>query len=92
MTERSRTGGAGRREPERWPKARCPKCKAKEGAMILYGMVDGPTAYDAMSHGVEIGGCVISEDSPTHVCRACGHYFRKVPRARRGEGPEAPPA
>lgn len=60
--------------------------------MIVYGLPGSRMVEEAMIHDFELGGCIFSSNSPTHVCRACGHYFIEMPRRQPGEDPEAPPA
>lgn len=72
-------------EQVRWPNSwlrtspgrLCPSCGAREGRPILWGM---PTfeVFEAAEAGeidIEIGGCCVSEDDPTHRCWACGARF-----------------
>ena len=50
----------------------CHHCGSKEVAEILYGL-PGTEAMAAAGRGeVVLGGCCVSPEDPTHVCRACG--------------------
>jgi hypothetical protein len=50
----------------------CHHCGSKEVAQILYGL-PGNEAMAAAGRGeVVLGGCCVSPDDPTHICRACG--------------------
>lgn len=61
----------------------CPECGSTEVIPIAYGMPDH-TVFEASERGeVEIGGCVIFLDNPTHLCRGCGNRFGT--RSRAGE-------
>jgi hypothetical protein len=64
-------------------KVTCSACGSTEVVPIEYGL-PGPELIEASERGeVEIGGCLIMEDDPTHRCRACGHRFRRRARPRR---------
>ena len=84
-------------ERTRWPKPwlrtslghACPSCGSLAGRPILWGM---PTSevFDAIEAGridIEIGGCCVSGDDPTHRCRACGKRFGR--RSAVGAAPDS---
>lgn len=57
------------------PKKKCPACGSTDTVKILYGE---PTyeAYEESEHGkIVLGGCLISNISPTRHCKACGQDF-----------------
>lgn len=55
----------------------CPKCGAKT-VPILYGEPT-PDAFQAAERGeLVLGGCVVSDDSPSRTCTTCGHAFGRV--------------
>lgn len=59
----------------------CPKCKAKEGLNIEYGM-PSYEAFEASQRGeIALGGCCIDDDSPERRCLKCGHEWRIVRRS-----------
>ena len=67
--------------PKTWlrttPGRACPSCGARAGRPIIWGMPTGEV-FEALDSGeidVGIGGCVVSEDDPTHVCGSCGHEW-----------------
>lgn len=47
---------------------KCPECGAKS-LPIIYGLILKPVKKAVL------GGCIISQGSPTHECRECGHRF-----------------
>ncbi len=58
-------------------KYKCPRCRKKSGATILYGM----PVWDLVSNDVEqgylvIGGCMAERDDPERECTACGYQWR----------------
>lgn len=57
------------------PKKKCPACGSTDTVKILYGE---PTyeAYEASERGeLVLGGCCISNISPTRHCKECGQEF-----------------
>ncbi len=58
----------------------CPRCGAAESlAPIVYGLValDATTA-DRPKERV-FGGCLVFDDDPTHLCRACNYAIKVGP-------------
>ncbi len=58
------------------PRKKCPACGSNDTVKILYGE---PTyeAVEAAERGeFVLGGCCISDISPTRHCKACGQEFR----------------
>ena len=55
----------------------CPTCGSKT-IPIVYGMPWNPEVWEQVERGeVELGGCVISFDDPSRVCRGSEpHYWR----------------
>lgn len=77
------------RWPAEWlssaPGAPCPACGARAGRPILMGMPSGEV-FEALEAGVvdiEIGGCCLTDDDPTHRCAACGEAFAVTPTETR---------
>ncbi len=74
--------------PKSWlagsPGAACPTCGERSGRPILMGMPSGEVfeALDAGAIDIELGGCCISDDDPTHRCAACGVSFGGRPAAQ----------
>ena len=56
-------------------KHKCPACGSRENVRIVYGM-PSPDLFEAVQAGtVALGGCIMGEDDPNRVCRACGASF-----------------
>jgi HD domain len=58
----------------------CPSCGEGDAHPIIWGM-PSPELMEAVQQGlidVALGGCCVTEDDPTHVCRACGLQFREA--------------
>ena len=56
----------------------CPSCGEGDARPIIWGM-PSPELMEAAEAGlidVALGGCCVTEDDPTHECRACGRQFR----------------
>lgn len=62
----------------------CPECGSTEVIPIAYGLPAHSLVEAAPRGEVEIGGCLISDDDPTHACRTCGHRFRRRGRLDPG--------
>lgn len=56
---------------------KCPKCKSKNVAKILYGLVelDDKLEKDMRDGKVFLGGCCIFEDNPKYHCNDCEEEF-----------------
>jgi DNA-directed RNA polymerase subunit RPC12/RpoP len=50
----------------------CPSCGSTDAVRIVYGYPTAETAEAAERGEVELGGCVIGQESPDYVCRRCG--------------------
>ena len=56
----------------------CPACGEGDARPIIWGM-PSPELMDAVQAGlidVVLGGCCVTDDDPTHACRACGSIPR----------------
>jgi hypothetical protein len=53
----------------------CPECHAKEGVDILYGYPSEDTLQSWFKKDVELGGCIVGNEKPTHKCFKCGHQW-----------------
>lgn len=73
---------------------RCPRCGARAGVPIRYGL-PSPGMFDAAARGeIALGGCVIGPDDPNRRCTSCGYSWRRDMLGRRNTpsaGPMAPP-
>lgn len=59
----------------------CPNCGSESAARIAYGLpgpLDEKTRYMLENKEIIFGGCIISDDSPTHQCNSCGKRFGTV--------------
>ena len=54
-----------------------PKCKSERIAEIQYGL---PHFTTELERQIEIGGCIISDDSPQWHCSTCEHKWGKLNR------------
>ena len=62
---------------------RCPACKRKSIATILYGYPDFPTVEKDLEEGrITLGGCcvIIGEPQPVWECTSCGALIYKKKR------------
>ena len=56
---------------------KCPKCGSENTLPIGYGY-PGPGMVEAYRKGeLELGGCCISEDSPSWYCKDCKNRWGK---------------
>lgn len=53
----------------------CPRCGGTSIVEIVYGLPGNDLMTRAMAGKVVLGGCCISEESPTHACRSCEHEW-----------------
>ena len=51
----------------------CPKCGNKL-TKIIYGYPTPETMKSADKGEIMLGGCCVSDDSPTHYCKKCNSY------------------
>jgi hypothetical protein len=62
----------GRAEP-----AACPRCGATGSLTpIVYGLVGPDLLSDDRRGDVVLGGCLVFDDDPTHLCRRCDTAVR----------------
>jgi Zn ribbon nucleic-acid-binding protein len=54
----------------------CPECNTNEGVNILYGYPTDETLQSWLKKEVELGGCIIGKENPTHKCFKCGHQWK----------------
>jgi hypothetical protein len=59
---------------------RCPKCGSDKIANILYGMpaFSESLKKDLDDNKIILGGCFISNESPTWKCTVCGTVIKKL--------------
>lgn len=55
----------------------CPKCGSCEVVAIVYGLPLESLEKAAEKGQVELGGCVIMEDSPDFRCKSCNAGFKR---------------
>ncbi len=55
----------------------CPKCKSENNVKILYGSPSPSALKEAARGKIELGGCEVTENDPTRLCRDCGNKFQK---------------
>jgi len=53
----------------------CPQCGSTDTAPIVYGEPDSETTKAWERGEVELGGCLVTGNDPTHECRACTKEF-----------------
>ena len=53
----------------------CPKCKSNEVIDILYGYPSPEALQSWFKKDVELGGCIVGNEKPTHKCFKCGHQW-----------------
>ena len=56
-------------------KIKCPKCQSNNIILIVYGYPPSDVGEEAEKGIVQLGGCVINDDSPQWHCKNCGHEF-----------------
>jgi len=58
------------------PLPACPKCQASEKVIpIVYGK-PGPVLMERADKGeIILGGCCITDDSPSYHCKTCDYSF-----------------
>jgi len=59
-------------KPKELPK--CPHCGGKV-IEVIYGFPRPELVEEARQGDIALGGCVISEDNPSHRCTVCGAEF-----------------
>lgn len=60
----------------------CPKCKSTNVAVIAYGYYnldyeDSTFKAKVKDGQIILGGCMVSDDSPTYTCRDCNYSWGK---------------
>jgi hypothetical protein len=60
-------------EPERPP---CPRCGSLDVIPIRYGEPSAETEWRSEEEEVALGGCIVMEGQPTHICRTCGNKWQ----------------
>ena len=51
------------------------RCLIEEGVDILYGYPSEDTLQSWFKKDVELGGCIVGNEKPTHKCFKCGHQW-----------------
>jgi len=54
---------------------KCPKCKSSKIIPIIYGYPMPSVMRRAEKGLVELGGCVVGKNDPTHHCKDCKKKF-----------------
>lgn len=57
------------------PKYKCPKCSSDDGVDIIFGYPSQETLQLWFNKEVELGGCIVGNENPTHKCFKCGHVW-----------------
>lgn len=65
-------------EPKIIKKIICPKCQSKNVVRIVYGYPMPSVMRRAEKGLVELGGCCVTGNDPTHHCKDCKKNFRSV--------------
>ncbi len=53
----------------------CPECNSDDVVDIVYGYPTDDTLQSWFKKEVELGGCIVSTEKPTHKCFKCGHQW-----------------
>lgn len=53
----------------------CPSCNTANPKEIVYGLPSDEMASAAHLGFIELGGCIVDDDSPAYRCRECGEEF-----------------
>ena len=61
----------------------CPKCSKDNIVPIRYGMPGSEMQNDYYKGKIELGGCVLDEESPNYHCKDCKYEWQ---RGKRNEG------
>ena len=61
-------------------KRKCPKCSSHKVILITYGYPDGsPEVMEKIKNEeIELGGCLVGDNSQKWKCRDCGERFGKI--------------
>lgn len=72
--------------------AHCPGCHREvESTPILWGLPSSDGFEAAKRGDVVLGGCLVSESDPSHICPLCGTRLRESPDGRFDLWVPAPP-
>lgn len=50
---------------------------------IAYGLPSREMLDESARGEFVLGGCIVSDEMPTHACKACGHRWRDEDLSRR---------
>ena len=53
----------------------CPKCESDDVIDIVYGYPSEQTLQSWFKKEIELGGCIIQDENPTHKCKKCDHQW-----------------
>ena len=53
----------------------CPECKSNDVVDIVYGYPTDDTLQSWFRKEIELGGCIIGNEKPTHKCHKCNHQW-----------------
>ena len=53
----------------------CPKCKSNEVIDIIYGYPTQETLQSWFKKEIELGGCIVGKEMPSHKCFGCGYQW-----------------
>ena len=53
----------------------CQKCNTNDAVQILYGYPSAETLKAWHNKEVELGGCIVGNEKPTHKCFKCSHQW-----------------
>jgi len=60
------------------PDLRCPRCGERNPVPIIYGYPYHEMFLASERGEIELGGCIVEVDSPTHHCRRCGRNWAET--------------
>jgi hypothetical protein len=55
----------------------CPRCQSDEVLAIAYGLPSPEMVEESAAGRVDLGGCMITPESPDSHCVRCGHEWRQ---------------
>lgn len=53
----------------------CPQCSSKETVKIVYGYPSQELLQSWFKKEIELGGCIVRKENPTHKCKKCSHQW-----------------
>ncbi|MDH5511136.1 MAG: hypothetical protein OEZ32_12400 [Nitrospinota bacterium] len=56
----------------------CPECGSDDIVPIRYGTPGAEMLQEVEEGKAVMGGCVLDEESPVGLCRACNHKFGRL--------------